>query len=160
MSAIDFPVTTGVRFLRDQKILFTPHLYAYEPKGGTAVSARELGIEEHRIIKTLVMESDPRTQFLVLMHGDKEVSTKQMARVLNVKSVSPSSEQTALRVTGYQVGGISPFGTKQKLPVYAEQTIFNLPTIVINGGKRGFLVEVDPATLKNALQVTEVNVAV
>jgi Cys-tRNA(Pro) deacylase len=160
MSSSDFPVTTGVRFLREQKIAFTPYLYAYEPKGGTAVSARELGIEEHRIIKTLVMESDPRNQFLVLMHGDKEVSTKQLARTLNVKSVSPVSEQTALRVTGYQVGGISPFGTKQKLAVYAEQTMFQLPKIVINGGKRGFLVEVDPADIKRALDVTEVNVAV
>jgi Cys-tRNA(Pro) deacylase len=160
MATIDYPITPGVRFLRELKIPFLPHLYAYEPKGGTAVSARELGVEEHRIIKTLEMESDPKHQFLVLMHGDKEVSTKQLARFLNVKSVAPANEQTANRVTGYQVGGISPFGTKQPLTVYAEQSIFVLPQILINGGKRGFLVAVDPADLKRVLKVTEVSAAV
>jgi Cys-tRNA(Pro) deacylase len=160
MTTVDFPVTTGVRFLREQQIAFVPLLYVYEHRGGTATSAKELQMEEHCIIKTLVMETDPRNQFLVLMHGDREVSTKQLARTLNVKSVSPASEQTAQRVTGYQVGGISPFGTKQKLPVYAEQSIFLLPKIVINGGKRGFLVEIDPAEMKRALNVMDVNVAV
>ncbi|MCK9409966.1 MAG: aminoacyl-tRNA deacylase [Bacteriovoracaceae bacterium] len=160
MTTIEYPITTGVRFLRNQNIAFVPYVYAYEHRGGTATSARELGIDEHRIIKTLVMEIDPRNQFLVLMHGDKEVSTKQLARTLNVKSVSPVSEQTAQRVTGYQVGGISPFGTKQRLPVYAEQSIFALPQIVINGGKRGFLVEVDTADVQRVLNVMVVNVAV
>lgn len=156
----NFPITTGVRFLREKDVRFTPMLYTYEPKGGTAVSARELGVEEHRIIKTLVMESDPKHPFIVLMHGDKEVSTKQMARFLNVKSVEPVSEQTAFRLTGYQVGGISPFGTKQPLPVYAEKSIFALERIVINGGKRGFLVEIEPSELKRTLDAQEVEVGI
>lgn len=155
-----YPVTTAVRFLREHGVAFIPMLYTYEPKGGTAVSARELGVEEHRIVKTLVMESGPKEQFLVLMHGDKEVSTKQLARFLGVKSVQPATEQTALRVTGYQVGGISPFGTRQPLRVYAERGIFALPRIVINGGKRGFLVEIDPAELKRTVQAVEVEAAV
>jgi Cys-tRNA(Pro) deacylase len=160
MSAEEYPITTGVRFLRDNKIEFTPLLYPYEPKGGTAVSARELGVEEHRIIKTLVMETDPRNQFLILMHGDKEVSTKQLARAMGVKSVNPATEQTAQRVTGYQVGGISPFGTRQKLPLYIEASILALPKIIINGGKRGFLVEIDPQQMKRVFEVTEVNAAI
>ncbi|MFA6456417.1 MAG: aminoacyl-tRNA deacylase [Bacteroidota bacterium] len=160
MSNEDYPITTGVRFLREHAVHFEPHLYPYEPHGGTQTASKELGIEEHRIIKTLVMETDPRHQLLVLMHGDREVSTKQLARILEVKSVSSASEQTAQRVTGYQVGGISPFGTKQQLAVYAEQTIFSFPTILINGGKRGFLVAIDPAELKRTLSAIEVQVAI
>ncbi|MBP6671628.1 MAG: Cys-tRNA(Pro) deacylase [Bacteroidetes bacterium] len=160
MSAEEYPITTGVRFLRDNKIEFAPLLYIYEPKGGTAVSARELGVEEHRIIKTLVMETDPRNQFLILMHGDKEVSTKQLARAMGVKSVNPATEQTAQRVTGYQVGGISPFGTRQKIPIYIEASILALPKIIINGGKRGFLVEIEPQQIKRVFAVTEVNAAI
>jgi len=116
-------------------------------------------MDEHSIVKTLVMESDPKHQFLVLMHGDREVSTKQMARLLGVKSVSPSSEQTANRITGYMVGGISPFGTRTPLTVYGERTIFTLPFICINGGKRGFLVEVNPLDVKRSLNVIEVDAA-
>lgn len=160
MSSEEYPITTGVRFMREHNVPFTPFLYQYEAKGGTAVSARELGIEEHRIIKTLVMESGPKQPFIVLMHGDKEVSTKQMARILGVKSVEPVSEQTAFRLTGYQVGGISPFGTKQKLPIYVEATILSLPTILINGGKRGFLVEIDPREIVRVFAATEVTVAI
>lgn len=160
MSKEDYPITTAVRFLREHIIHFTPYLYPYEHQGGTALASRELNIDEHQIIKTIVMETDPRHQILVLMHGDKEVSAKQLARILDVKSLSPSSEQTAQRVTGYQVGGISPFGTKQSFPIYAEHSIFSLREIMINGGKRGFLVSIDPAELKRVLSVTEVHVAV
>ena len=160
MSNQEYPITTGVRFLREHQVPFVPRLYEYEAKGGTAVSARELGVEEHRIVKTLVMEIDPKHPLIVLMHGDKEVSTKQLARFLDVKAVAPVSEQTAFRLTGYQVGGISPFGTKQKLPVYAERTIFALDRILINGGKRGFLVEIDPAELKRTLSADEVDVGI
>ncbi|MFA6469073.1 MAG: YbaK/EbsC family protein [Bacteroidota bacterium] len=160
MSNENYPVTTGIRFLREHAVQFEPYLYPFELHGGTQTASRELGIEEHRIIKTMVMEIDPRHQFLVLMHGDKEVSTKQLARAMGVKSVVPASEQTAQRVTGFQVGGISPFGTKQKLSVYAEQTIFSLPKIFINGGKRGFLVAIDPVELKRTLSAVEVLVAI
>lgn len=160
MSAEEYPVTTGVRFLREHRVPFIPKLYAYEHQGGTTTASRELGADEHAVIKTLVMESDPKHQFLVLMHGDKEVSTKQLARAIGVKSVNPASEQTAQRVTGYQVGGISPFGTKQNLPVFIEGSILVLPKILINGGKRGFLVEIDPQEIKRIISVTEVNVAV
>ncbi len=160
MSAEEYPVTTGIRFLREHRVPFIPKLYAYEHQGGTTTASRELGVEEHAVIKTLVMESDPKHQFLVLMHGDKEVSTKQLARAIGVKSVNPVSEQTAQRVTGYQVGGISPFGTKQNLPVFIEGSILVLPKILINGGKRGFLVEIDPREIKRIISVTEVNVAI
>ncbi|MFZ4619971.1 MAG: YbaK/EbsC family protein [Bacteroidota bacterium] len=160
MAAEEYPITTGVRFLREHSVPFIPRLYAYELHGGTSTASRELKMEEHAIIKTLVMETDPRNQFLILMHGDKEVSTKQLARAMGVKSVNPASEQTAQRVTGYQVGGISPFGTKQKLPVYVEGTIVQLPKILINGGKRGFLVEIDPREITRVFAVTEVNVAI
>ena len=160
MSNEEYPITTGVRFLREHQVAFVPRLYEYEPKGGTAVSARELGEDEHRIVKTLVMESDPKHPFIVLMHGDKEVSTKQLARILGVKAIAPVSEQTVQRLTGYQVGGTSPFGTKQKLPVYAERTIFALDRILINGGKRGFLVEIDPAELKRTLGAVEVEAGI
>ena len=158
MSKDDYPVTTAIRFLREKKISFVPFLYTYEDHGGTKQSAEELGIDEHFVIKTLVMESDPRHQFLVLMHGDYEVSTKQLARFLNVKQVSPSAIATANRITGYMFGGTSPFGTKTILPVYAEKTIFDLPKIFINGGKRGFLVEVNPNEVRGVLKIQEVEV--
>lgn len=160
MARDDCPVTTGVRFLREQGIAFTPRPYAYEERGGTRRSASELGVDEHIVIKTLVMESGPKEQFLVLMHGDREVSVKQLARELGARSVAPASEATATRVTGYQFGGTSPFGTRTPLPVLAERTIFELPLILINGGKRGFLVELDPRDLRRALAVRDVDVAI
>ncbi len=160
MAKEEYPTTTGVRFLREKGIAFIPRLYAYEEHGGTSRSAQELGVDEHIVVKTLVMENDANYQFLVLMHGDKEVSAKQLARIIGVKQVAPANEVNAHRATGYQFGGTSPFGTRQKLQVYAEKTIFDLPKILINGGKRGFLVEIDPADLKKSLQVVEVNVAI
>jgi len=156
----DYPVTAAVRFLRQNAIPFQGHLYRYIEHGGTAAAAEALEVPEHAVIKTLVMDCDPGKGLIVLMHGDLEVSTKELARFLGVKSVSPSDPAQAARLTGYLVGGTSPFGTRTDLPVYAEASIFGLPTVYINGGKRGFLVSIPPSELKRALQVTEVNVAI
>ncbi|HYP25451.1 MAG TPA: Cys-tRNA(Pro) deacylase [Blastocatellia bacterium] len=160
MGKPDYPVTPAVRLLRERKIHFEPRLYDYEERGGTRHSSEALGVPEHSVIKTLVMESSPREPFIVLMHGDCEVSTKRLARALGVKSVAPCDPAAAQKHTGYQVGGTSPFGTRSRLPVYAEKTIFDLPRIYINGGKRGFLVEIEPKDLRLALPVTEVEVAI
>ena len=155
-----YPVTPAVRFLREKKISFSPHLYDYEEHGGTERGAAELHLPEHVLIKTIVMQTDQKKVFLVLMHGDCEISTKRLARIMNVKSVEPCDERTAGRNTGYQFGGTSPFGTRMPLPVYVEKSIFDLASILINGGKRGFLVEIDPRILREILPVTEVEVAI
>jgi Cys-tRNA(Pro) deacylase len=160
MSKINYPVTSAVRVLRAKKIAFEPHIYDYKERGGTAHSAAELGVEEHVVVKTLVMQTDAREPLLVLMHGNCEVSTKELARVIGVRSVAPCDSETAQKHTGYLVGGTSPLGTRKQLPVYAERTIFDLPRIYINGGKRGFLVLIAPADLKKALSITEVSVAI
>jgi len=159
MSNIDYPVTSAVRLLRAKKIAFEPHLYDYKERGGTAHSAAELGVHEHAVVKTLVMETDSREPLLVLMHGDCEVSTKELARVIGVRSVASCESATAQKHTGYLVGGTSPLGTRKQLPVYAERTIFDLPGIYINGVKRGFLVLIAPGDLKEMLTITEVSVA-
>ncbi len=156
----EYPITTAVRILRERKIDFRPHLYSYEEHGGTKLSATALGIPEHEVIKTLVFETDTRKPFLVLMHGDREVSTKELARFLGVKRVVPCDAVSAQRATGYVFGGTSPFGTRTSLPVYVEKSILSLPRIYINGGKRGFLVEIDPAALRTALNATELEVAI
>jgi len=157
---MNFPVTPAVRMLREHKVEFTPHLYSYEERGGTRHSAEALGVDEHAVVKTLVLETDARRALIVLMHGDREVSTKQLARTLNVKSVQPCEPATAQKHTGYLVGGTSPFGTRAKLPIYVERTIFALPKIYINGGKRGFLVAIAPQVLRELLPVEEVSVAI
>jgi Cys-tRNA(Pro) deacylase len=157
---MDYPVTPAVRELREKKIAFEPRLYDYEERGGTRRSAAELGVDEHAVIKTLVMETDAKKPLVVLMHGDCEVSTKRLARHLGAKSVQPCSPETAQKHTGYMVGGTSPFGTRARLPVYVERTIFALPKIYINGGKRGFLVSIEPNALREALPVEEVEVAI
>jgi Cys-tRNA(Pro) deacylase len=154
------PVTAAVRALRAAGVLFTDHLYAYEEKGGTAVSARELRVDEHCVVKTLVMEDERKNPFVVLMHGDRQVSTKEMARIMGVKSVSPCSSEAAHRHTGYVVGGTSPFGTRKALPVYMEESILSLPRIYINGGKRGYLVGVDPKEVARILKPVLVNVGI
>src|SRR5262249_1587344 len=128
--------------------------------GGTEHSAQELGVDEHAVIKTLIMETDLAEPLIVLMHGDREVSTKELARRLGVKRVSPCDPSVAQKHTGYQVGGTSPFGTRKPLAVYAEKTIFELPAIYINGGKRGFLVSIHPDDLSRALTIIEVEVAI
>jgi Cys-tRNA(Pro) deacylase len=153
-------ITAAIRVLREQNLTFAERPYRYEDRGGTAVSARELGIDEHAVIKTLIMEDDAKNPLIVLMHGDKEVSTKELARILGTKKVTPVSPETAHRLTGYTVGGISPFGTRKELPVYVEETILDLPKIVINGGKRGLLVEVDPRDVIGILKPFLVKVAV
>jgi Cys-tRNA(Pro) deacylase len=157
---MDFPITQAVRFLREKKIEFVPRLYDYVEKGGTRESAKQLGIDEHAVVKTIVFETNEKKPLIVLMHGDREVSTKNLARFLNVKSVEPASPERATKWTGYLVGGTSPFGTKTKMPVYAEQSIFDLQNIYINGGKRGFLLEIDPANLRTCLGTIDVTVAI
>jgi Cys-tRNA(Pro) deacylase len=144
MSREKTPVTAAVRELRASRVEFTDHLYECEDKGGTAVSARELGVPEHAVVKTLVMEDEDRNPLIVLMHGDLKVSTKELARIIGVKTVSPCNPDTANRHSGYVVGGTSPFGTRKKMPVYMEETILALPKIYINGGKRGYLVGIAP----------------
>lgn len=146
--------------LRDRRIAFTPHLYPFVDHGGTHHAAEYFHVPEHRVIKTLIMEDERGEAFIVLMHGDCEVSTRQLARELGVKHVKPCEEPDAQRYTGYQVGGISPLGTRSTLPVYAEAGIFELERIFINGGKRGFMVEIDPADLAKAFPVTRVSVAI
>jgi Cys-tRNA(Pro) deacylase len=154
-----YPVTQAVRSLRTGKIDFIPHLYRYEEHGGTHQAASILNVPEHEVIKTLVMEVDSRWQLLVLMHGDREVSTKKLACELGVKRVSPCDPISAEKHTGYKVGGISPFGTRKSLPVCVESSIMMLDRIFINGGKQGFMVEIDPHDLQKVLSVKEINVA-
>ena len=157
--AIDFPVTPAVRYLREKGIEFVPHFYDYVEKGGTRESAKQLSVDEHTIVKTLVFETSEKNYLIVLMHGDREVSTKNLARHLGVKAVEPASPEKVTKLTGYQVGGTSPFGTRTSLPIYAERTIFDLDRIYINGGKRGFLIEIDPLVLEHVLRVEKVNAA-
>ncbi|MDM7923404.1 MAG: Cys-tRNA(Pro) deacylase [Pyrinomonadaceae bacterium] len=157
---MDYPITPAVRFLREKKVEFTPHLYDYVEKGGAKESARQLGVDVHAVVKTLVFETNEKKPLIVLMHGDREVSTKNLARFLGVKSVEPVTPEKASKLTGYLVGGTSPFGTRTSMPVYAEKTIFDLDRIYINGGKRGFLIEIDPAMLKQTLNAEEVEVAI
>ncbi|MGE4543753.1 MAG: Cys-tRNA(Pro) deacylase [Pedobacter sp.] len=159
MAKQKLPVTPAIRMLRQHDIPFTGHLYAYEDHGGTAVCARELGVDEHAVIKTLILETDQKEPLIVLMHGDCEISTKELARLLGTKQITPCSPQTADRHSGYQVGGTSPFGTRKSMPVYMEETIAELPVIYINGGKRGFLVAITPQDLIKVLQPGMVRVA-
>lgn len=156
----DYPKTNAIRCLLDHGIEFEPAFYKYEERGGTRVSSRELGVDEHVVVKTLVMETDAKEPLIVLMHGDCEVSTKGLARILGVKSVGPCEPKVANRHSGYLVGGTSPFGTRRAMPVYCEASILELDTIYINGGARGFLVRIDPRDLPKALHVTAVQVAI
>jgi Cys-tRNA(Pro) deacylase len=154
------PVSPAVRMLRDHRVAFTDHLYDYEERGGTAVSARELGVDEHAVVKTLVMEDDSKRPLVVLMHGDRKVSTKELARTIGVKTIQPCNPETANRHSGYMVGGTSPFGTRKAMPVYMERTILDLPRIYINGGKRGYLVGIDPAEAVRVLKPVLVSVGI
>jgi Cys-tRNA(Pro) deacylase len=160
MAKDKLPVTPGIRMLRERGINFKECPYKYEERGGTEVAARELGVDEHQVIKTLVMEDERKKAFIVLMHGDKEVSTKALARVLDVKTVTPCDAAKAEKLTGYLVGGISPFGMRKPLPVFVEASVLSLPWIYINAGKRGLLVELSPGDLDKALKpLTPVSVA-
>ena len=160
MSRERLPVTNAIRVLREHGVAWTDHPYEYEERGGTAVSARELGVPEHACIKTLVMQDDAKRPLVVLMHGDREVSTKNLARFLGVKTIQPCPPAVADRHSGYQVGGTSPFGTKRAMPVYMERTIAALPRIYVNGGRRGYLVGLAPADLIRVLSPEQVDVAV
>jgi len=154
-----YPATPAVRALRRAGIPFTPFLYKYEENGGALQAAEALSIEAHSIIKTLVFQNEKRAGFLVLMHGDMQVSAKKLARQLQFKKAVPCDRSLAMKLTGYKVGGISPFGTRTPLPVYGESSIFDLENIHINGGKRGLLVRIEPGGLKTMLKVTPVSVA-
>ena len=156
---MDYPITPAVRFLRDKKVAFTPHLYNYVEKGGTRESAKQLGVDEHAVIKTLVMQDEAKRPLLVLMHGDREVSTKQLARQLDRKMVEPCDPAVAQKHTGYTVGGTSPFGTRKALPVYVERSMLELERIYINGGRRGLLVSIAPAELVRVLEAVSVEAA-
>lgn len=160
MSRERLPVTPAVRVLRAARVAFTGHSYGYEEQGSTAVSSRELGVDEHAVIKTLVMEDDHKRPLIVLMHGDSEVSTRKLARHIGVKGVAPCSPEAASRHSGYLVGGTSPFGTRRVMPVYLEHSILDLPRIYINGGKRGYLVAIIPQVLVELLKPELVEVAV
>jgi Cys-tRNA(Pro) deacylase len=154
------PVTAAIRVLREHHVEFTQHPYDYEPRGGTAVSARELRVDEHAVVKTLVMQDDSARPLIVLMHGDREVSTKALARQIGVKAIAPCAPDVADRHSGYQVGGTSPFGTRKRMPVYMERTIADLPYLYVNGGRRGYLVGMKPADLVRVLSPTLVDVAI
>jgi Cys-tRNA(Pro) deacylase len=153
------PVTQAVRALRAARVDFVPHLYPWEPRGGTRASSEALGVDEHLVIKTLIFEDDARRPLCILMHGDREVSAKNLARALGVKQVAPCTPEVADRHSGYQVGGTSPFGLRRAMPIYLERTIAGLPRLYINGGARGFLVELAPADLVRVLSPTLVDVA-
>lgn len=160
MAASRGPVTPAIRALRAAKVEFTEHLYTYEEHGGTRVSARELGVEEHGVIKTLVMQDEQREPLIVLMHGDMNVSTRNLGRASGARSIEPCDPAAAQRHTGYQVGGTSPFGTRRTLPVFMQRSILDLPRIYINGGKRGFLIGIEPQVVVDLLQPRLVDVAV
>ena len=150
----------AVRVLRQHQVPFEPHLYTWEPRGGTRASAEQLQVDEHLVIKTLIFEDERKQPLCILMHGDKEVSAKNLARSLGKKNVAPCSPEVADRPSGYQVGGTSPFGLKRAMPIYVEQTILDLPRIYINGGARGFLVAISPGDLARVLKPTAVHVAI
>lgn len=151
--------TPAIHFLRQHGVPFSEHEYRYEERGGTAVSSRALGVDEHRVIKTLVMEDERKQPLIMLMHGDREVSTRNLARQIGCKTVAPCSPDVAQRHTGYMVGGTSPFGTRKQIPIYLERSIADLDRIYINGGARGFLVSMVPAELVRVLSPTLVDVA-
>ena len=153
------PTTQATLFLKANGVAFTDHLYAYEVHGGTSASARALGVDEHAVVKTLVMENELKKPLIVLMHGDRKVSTKELARQIGCKKVEPCKPEVANKHSGYLVGGTSPFGTKTRMPIYVERSILELDRIYINGGRRGYLVGIDPKELPRLLAVKEVEVA-
>ncbi|MBL8519305.1 MAG: Cys-tRNA(Pro) deacylase [Betaproteobacteria bacterium] len=151
--------TPATAFLKARGVLYTVHTYDYVEHGGTAVSSSALGVDEHHVVKTLVFEDDQRAPIVILMHGDRKVSTKELARQIGVKRVAPCSPENALRHSGYQVGGCSPFGLRKPLPVYMEQSIAALPKVYINGGRRGYLLGMAPDDIVRAVSPKWVNVA-
>ena len=154
------PSTNAIRYLNEKKVVYTPMFYKYVEHGGTKVSSKELGVDEHKVIKTLIMENDKKEYFIVLMHGDMEVSVKNLARYMNTKTVHPCTPEVANRQSGYLVGGTSPFGTRMKMKVYIEKTILDLDKIYINGGRKGMLVELKPKILPKILDSDLVEVGI
>ena len=154
------PVTPAIRLLRTEGVSFSDHLYNYEEKGGTAVSARELGVDEYCVVKTLIMEDDRKQPLIVLMHGNRQVSTKELARLIGARTVVPCSPDTANRHSGYLVGGTSPFGTRKQMPVYMEESVAALQKIYLNGGKRGYLIGIDPRDVVRILNPVLVTVGI
>jgi len=152
--------TPATQMLRSAGVAFTEHVYDYVDHGGTAESARQLGWPEHSVVKTLVMQDERAQPLIVLMHGDKQVSTKNLARAIGAKSVEPCKPEVAQRHSGYLVGGTSPFGTRKAMPVYVEATVLDLPALLINGGRRGFLVELPPRVLVEVLAAQPVHCAI
>jgi Cys-tRNA(Pro) deacylase len=160
MSERKAPSTPATRLLKEQGVSYTEHFYDYEEHGGTRVASASLGVAEHAVVKTLIMEDDQHQPLVVLMHGDLEVSTKQLARAIGCRTVTPSKMDAANRHTGYVVGGISPFGTRKTMRVFIEQTILDLPVVYINGGSRGFLLGLSPADIVRVLAPTPVHVGI
>ena len=151
--------TPATQWLRSQGIAYSEHPYDYVDHGGTAESARQLGLDEHAVVKTLVMQDERAQPLIVLMHGDRQVSTKNLARAIGAKSVEPCKPEVAQRHSGYLVGGTSPFGLRKPMPVYVEASVLALPKVHLNGGRRGFLVGIDPAVLTGALGAQAVHCA-
>lgn len=160
MSKEKFPVTPAIRFLLKNNCIFTRHLYPYQEHGGTAHSARCLGVDEHEVIKTLIMEDEHRQPLIALMHGDRKVSTKELARQLGVKAITPCDPAIANKHSGYLVGGTSPFGVRKAMPTYMEASILDLSQIYLNGGKRGFLIGLTPTEAQRLLQPTLIQAAI
>lgn len=153
------PVTLAVRALRAANVAFAPHLYAWVARGGTRASAEALGVAEHAVVKTLIFEDEAKQPLCVLMHGDREVSAKNLARAIGCKAVAPCAPDVADRHSGYQVGGTSPFGLRRAMPIYMQRTILELPLVYINGGARGFLVALDPREVQRVLSPALVDAA-
>ncbi len=160
MTKEKIPSSPAILVLKAQAAVFTLHTYKYEEKGGTKVGAQKLGIDEHCVVKTLIMEDENAHPLIILMHGDKEVSTKELARFIGTKSIAPCRPETAQKHSGYKVGGTSPFGTRKALPIYMEKTIADLPKIYINAGSRGLLAQMPPAEIVRILNPVMVNVAI
>jgi Cys-tRNA(Pro) deacylase len=158
-AATDHPITPAIRMLREHKVAFTPHLYDYVEHGGTKHSAESLGVDEHIVVKTIVLEDDHKKPLICLQHGDRDVSTKNLARTISVKSISACAPDVAMRHTGYILGGTSPFGTKKARPIYIERSILALDSVYINGGKRGFLVRILPTEIVRVLRPILVDAA-
>jgi Cys-tRNA(Pro) deacylase len=160
MSKDKSTVTAAIRVLKGNGVVFLEHTYTYVDRGGTTQGSLQLGLDEHSLVKTLIMEDELKKPFIVLMHGDREVSTKELARTIGVKRTTPCTPETAQKHSGYMVGGTSPFGTRKTMPIYMEETIRYFPKIYINGGKRGYLVEIDPKDLLRVLNPILVKVAI
>ena len=155
----DYPVTPAVLFLRTHQIDFEPYIYVYEEHGGTGQFAQLFGVDEHQVVKTIVLQNEAKKGLVVVMHGDKQISTRNLARDLGMKHIEPADPKQANKWTGYLVGGTTPFGMKTRLPVYVEKSIWDLEKVYINGGKRGFIIGVSPQALR-ALNPQDVQVAV